>query len=77
VVLDLVVNKTDDGYTAEVPSIKGCETWASDEDEAINKVLELVYFYLHLPVESFIKVDRARKHSNKIVYKIIFDKDSR
>jgi predicted RNase H-like HicB family nuclease len=31
-VIDLIITKTNDGYTAEVPSIKGCESWAHDED---------------------------------------------
>ena len=73
-ILDLIVTKTDDGYTSEVPSLNGCESWAHDEDEAINKSLELVFYYLNLPSDQKIKVDRARKHSNKIIYKLVFDK---
>jgi len=73
-ILDLVVTKTDDGYTAEVPSLSGCESWAHKEDEAIDKTVELVYFYLNLSEEQKIKIDRARKHSNKIIYKLVFDK---
>lgn len=73
-ILDLVVTKTDDGYTAEVPSLSGCESWAHNEDDAIDKTVELVYFYLNLSKEQKIKIDRARKHSNKIIYKLVFDK---
>ncbi|MAT58993.1 MAG: hypothetical protein K8F60_10755 [Melioribacteraceae bacterium] len=73
-ILDLVVTKTDDGYTAEVPSLSGCESWAHNEDDAIDKTVELVYFYLNLSEEQKIKIDRARKHSNKIIYKLVFDK---
>lgn len=73
-ILDLIVTKTDDGFTAEVPSLSGCESWAHKEDDAIDKTLELVYFYLNLTEDQKIKVDRARKHSNKIIYKLVFDK---
>lgn len=74
-VLDLLVHKTDDGFDAEVPTVKGCESWAHTEDEVIEKVKELVYFYLQLPSSKKLIIDKARKHGNTSVYKIIFDKD--
>jgi predicted RNase H-like HicB family nuclease len=72
-VIDLIVTKTNDGYTAEVPSLKGCESWAHDEDTVITKILELSSFYLQIPVKE-IKLDRARKENNSIIYKLIFNK---
>ena len=72
-ILDIVINKTDDGYTAEIPSLKGCESWAHDEDTVMDKVLELAAFYLKTDVKKF-KVDRARKIKNKIIYKLVFIK---
>ena len=72
-VIDLVVTKTNDGYTADVPSIKGCESWAHNEDTVIEKILELCSFYLKIPAKQ-IKIDRARKENDAIVYKLIFDK---
>lgn len=72
-IIDLIVTKTNDGYTAEVPSLKGCESWAHDEDTVIIKILELSSFYLQLPVKE-IKLDRARKENNTIIYKLIFNK---
>ncbi|MFZ2865931.1 MAG: hypothetical protein WA440_14350 [Ignavibacteriaceae bacterium] len=72
-VIDLVVTKTHDGYTAEIPSIKGCESWAHDEDTVIEKIIELSSFYLQVPVKQ-LKIDRARKEDNRIIYKLIFDK---
>ncbi len=72
-VIDLIINKTNDGYTAEVPSIKGCETWAHDEDNVIEKIIELSSFYLKISPK-LIKIDRARKEENTIIYKLIFDK---
>jgi hypothetical protein len=72
-VIDLIISKTNDGYTAEVPSIKGCECWAHEEDNAIEKIVELVSFYLQLTPKE-IRIDRARKEENKIIYKLIFQK---
>lgn len=72
-VIDLVVTKTNDGYTAEVPSIKGCESWAHDEDTVIDKILDLSSYYLKISAKE-IKIDRARKEENTIIYKLIFDK---
>jgi hypothetical protein len=72
-VLDLIVRNTEDGFTAEVPSIKGCECWAHQEDEVIDKSIELVRFYLH-GTDLKIKVDLARKEKPVMVYKLIIDK---
>ncbi len=74
-VIDLIVTETNDGYTGEVPSIKGCESWAHDEDTAIKNTVDLVRFYLTIPDDTEIIVDRARKYSKRIVYKLIFNKD--
>ena len=74
-VLDLVVKKTDDGVTAEIPSISGCECWAHEEDEAIEKALELLRFYNNLDSDVEIKVDKARGSKVKTIYKLVFNKD--
>ena len=73
-VLDLIVTKSDDGVTAEVPSIKGCESWAHHEEDAINKTLEMFRFYMQRGEDMKIKIDLARREDKVIVYKIIFDK---
>jgi hypothetical protein len=73
-VIDLIIYSTDDGYNSDVPSIKGCESWAHTEDEVIEKTIEIVKFYLKLPDSVKIRIDKARKEENKTVYKIIFDK---
>ena len=73
-VLDLHVTKTDDGYNAEVPSIKGCESWAHTEDEVIDKTIEMLKFYLQTSPEDKFKIDRARKEKSLTVYKVVFDK---
>lgn len=72
-VLDIIVHKTDDGFTAEVPSLKGCETWAHDEDTVLSKVLELAAFYLKMDRKLF-RIDKARGSRTKTVYKLIFDR---
>ena len=73
-VLDLHVTHTDDGFTAEVPSIKGCESWAHNEDEAIDKTVQLLKYYLQSSPDKKIIVDRARRQQALTVYKLIFDK---
>lgn len=72
-ILDIIIRKSDDGYTAEVPSIKGCDAWAHDENAVIEKVLELASFYLKTDRKKF-KLDKARQIRNKSVYKLVFDK---
>jgi predicted RNase H-like HicB family nuclease len=71
--LTLVVTKTDDGFTGEVPTIKGCESWAHDEPTVIDHTLDLVAFYLKLE-QSYFAMDLVRRTGNKTFYKIIFNK---
>lgn len=73
-VIDLIVYFSDDGFSSEVPSIKGCESWAHTEDEVIDKTIEIARFYLKLSDSVKIKVDKARKEENRNIYKLIFDK---
>ena len=72
-ILDVVVTKTDDGYTAEIPSLSGCESWAHDEDAALSKILELASFYLKTDIKKF-KLDKARRIKSQSIYKLIFNK---
>ena len=71
-VLDLVVQNNFDGFTADVPSVKGCEAWSKTEDEAIKKSIEMLRFYLNLHNEKKINIDKARKEKDRIIYKLIF-----
>jgi len=73
-VLDLIIKKSFDGYSAVIPSISGCETWSENEDDAVIKSLELLKFYLNLPADKKINVDKARNESEQIIYKLIFKK---
>ena len=74
-VLDLIVTFTDDGVTAEIPSIHGCECWAHDEEEAIEKCVDLLRYYNNLESDTEVKIDKARRSKSKIVYKLVFNKD--
>lgn len=73
-VLDLIVDRSDDGYSTEIPSVKGCESWDHNEDDAILKTLELLRYFIQLDTNYKIKVDLARKEGFRKVYKIIFDR---
>jgi len=72
-VLDIIVTKTYDGYTAEIPTLHGCESWAHNEDKVIQKILELASFYLKTDINKF-KIDKARKAKDKSTYKLVFNK---
>ncbi|MBN2572454.1 MAG: hypothetical protein JXA68_10025 [Ignavibacteriales bacterium] len=72
-VLDLIVSKDIDGFTAFVPSIKGCESWDNNEEEAITKSIQLLRFYLELSNNQKINIDFVRKEENRNIYKLIFD----
>lgn len=74
-VLDLIIKKSDDGFTAEVPSLNGCESWAAKEDEVIDKIVELAAFYLKIKNIKKIKLDKARVSGNKHYYKLVFNKE--
>lgn len=73
-ILDLITTNTGDGFNSEIPSVKGCESWAHEEEEAINNALQMLRFYLNIPEENEIKVDKARKGKTRSVYKLVFDK---
>ncbi len=72
-ILDVVVTKTNDGYTAEIPTLSGCESWAHNEDIVLSKILELAAFYLQTDINKF-KLDKARRLKSQSIYKLIFNK---
>lgn len=74
-ILDLIIIKTNDGYTAEIPSLKGCESWAPEECEVLEKILELAAYYLKINSAEELKLDKAHSLKNKSVYKLLFDKN--
>jgi len=72
-ILDIVITETNDGYTAEIPSLSGCESWAHDEDTVLKNILELASFYLNVNSGKF-KLDKARRAKNRSTYKLVFNK---
>lgn len=72
-VLDIIVIKTNDGFTAEIPSLSGCESWAHDEETVLSKILELAAFYLKTDIRK-LKLDKARRIKDHSVYKLVFNK---
>jgi len=73
VILDIIVTKTNDGYTAEIPSLFNSESWAHDEEAVLSKILELAAFYLKTDIKK-LKLDKARKAKDHSVYKLVFNK---
>ena len=69
----MIVKKSDDGFTAEIPSIKGCESWAHDEDTVLDKIIELASYYLNTKSDKF-RLDKAIVKANISVYKMVFNK---
>ncbi|MBS4034918.1 MAG: hypothetical protein KGZ85_10660 [Ignavibacterium sp.] len=74
-ILDLIIEKTNDGFNADVPSLQDCDTWAHDEETAISNILERVTFFLHIDPK-LLKLDKARVENNITIYKLIIDKPS-
>ncbi len=72
-ILDVIVIETNDGFTAEIPSLSGCESWAHDEETVLKKILELASFYLNVNSGKF-KLDKARRTKNRSTYKLVFNK---
>jgi predicted RNase H-like HicB family nuclease len=74
-ILDLIIEKTNDGFNADVPSLQDCDTWAHDEETAISNILERVTFFLHIDPK-LLKLDKARVENNITIYKLIINKPS-
>jgi predicted RNase H-like HicB family nuclease len=73
-ILDIIINKTDDGFTAEIPSLKGCECWAHDEDTVLNKIVDLAAYYLKINSKDKFKLDKSRGSKSRTIYKLVFNK---
>jgi len=72
-ILDIVVEITDDGCTAEIPTLKGCECWSHDEDSVLDKIIDLASYYLKTEKKQF-KIDKARGTKHTKTYKLVFNK---
>jgi hypothetical protein len=72
-ILDVIVIKRADGFTAEIPSLSGCESWDHSEEGVLEKIIELASYYMRVEVDKF-KVDKARGGKEKTIYKLVFEK---
>ncbi len=73
-ILTILVAKTDDGFEAHVPTIKGCDTWAHTEEEVMEKITETISYYLKLPAETRFKLDKTKDDFVNKTYKLGFEK---
>lgn len=73
-ILTIIVEKTDDGFEADIESIKGCDAWAPTEDEALEQISAKVKYYLNLPDNVKFKLDKTKDNFRVKVYKLIFNK---
>lgn len=74
-ILDVIIEKTNDGFNADVPSLLDCDTWAHTEEKAIENIIERVSYFLMIEPKSF-KLDKARTENNKTIYKLVINKTS-
>ncbi len=73
-ILSIEVKKTDDGFEADIPTVRGCEAWAPSEDEVLEKIIETLRYYLKLPDDTKFKLDKTKDDFTFKKYKIGFDK---
>ncbi|MBI5648585.1 MAG: hypothetical protein HY962_16765 [Ignavibacteriae bacterium] len=64
----VVIRKTYEGFDAAVPSIRECDSWAHTEDEAIERLLERVRFFLNLEAGRKHSLDVLRKEDGETYY---------
>lgn len=69
--LPMEITNDGDGFTAVIPSIAGCESWAHTEEEALEKIKELAIYYMKLPAGKKIKTDIIHRSSTLIQYRLI------
>jgi len=74
--LDLIITKQIDGFSANVPSYPECEVWAKDEDTSIDLILDKVSYFSKVNRKK-IKYDKSRKEDDTIIYKLIFNPNDR
>lgn len=70
----LVTEITPDGFDARLPSIRECESWGKTEEEALEKLMERVAYFLQLPVKFKHTIDRSRREDGQTFYTLIIKK---
>jgi predicted RNase H-like HicB family nuclease len=67
----VITRKSYDGVDASLPSIRECESWGKTEEEAIERLMERVAFFLRLPARFRHTLDRARVEDGTTYYSLI------
>ena len=67
----VVVEKTIEGVDASIPSIQECEVWAREEDEALEKLIERLAFFLNREAGFKHDLDFMRREEGQKMYKLI------
>ncbi|MBN1447814.1 MAG: hypothetical protein JXA28_07770 [Bacteroidetes bacterium] len=67
----VVVEKCIDGVDASIPSIRECEAWAANEDDALAALHERLAFFLRREPGFRHDLDFTRREAEKTYYKLI------
>lgn len=67
----LITERRWDGVDASIPSIAECETWAADEDEAIELLMDRLAFFLQREPGFKYALDYMRREDDRVFYKLI------
>jgi hypothetical protein len=73
----VVVERGIDGVDASIPSIRECETWAKDEQTALQLLAERLAFFLDRTPDFKHDFDFMRREEGKTYYKLIIRSSSR
>lgn len=64
------IKKEIDGYSARVPSIKDCEVWAEEHEVALNKIINLLAYFLKLEPNFYYRLDITKNTKDFVSYTI-------
>ncbi len=64
------IKKNIDGYTASVPSIKGCEVWDKEYEVVLNKIINLLAYYLKFDKDFTYRLDIIQNTKELVSYTI-------
>lgn len=67
---DIEIKKELDGYSARVPSIKDCEVWAEEHEVALNKIINLLAYFLKLDKNFYYRLDITKNTKDFVAYTI-------
>lgn len=68
--LHIDIKKELDGHTASVPTIKGCEVWSDEYEVALNKIINLIAYYLKLDKNFKYRLDITLNSPELVSYTI-------